>query len=36
MIVSLWARREEQKEGYGEAIFSLTRLDETALNTVYD
>lgn len=36
MIVSLRARRKEQKERYGEAIFSLTCLDEMALNTVYD
>lgn len=36
MTVSLRTRREEQKEMYGEAIFSLTYLDEMALNSVYD
>lgn len=34
--MSLRARRQEQKEKYGEAIFSLPCLNEMALNTVYD
>lgn len=35
MNTSLRLRREEQKETYGEAIFSLPHLDEMALNIVY-
>lgn len=35
MNVSLRARREEQKERYGEAIFSFLCLGEMALNKVY-